>query len=210
MAEANRLSVAPQQRGNRARLLVYETLSPMDSFEFNKIAGAVLGTGLFLVALNIAAEAIFAPHHPAKPGFEIEIKPQAAAIGPGAKVAPEEPIETLLASATVDRGQQTAKACQACHNFQKGGPNGMGPNLFGIVGRARASEPGFAYSDAMKAKGGEWSIDDLNKFLTNPKEFVPGTKMNFPGLPRGNQRADVIAYLNSLADNPKPLPVAKQ
>jgi len=91
----------------------------MDSFEFNKIAGAVLGTCLCLVALNITAEAIFAPHHPAKPGFEIDVKPQSAATGPGTQAAPEEPIEKLLASATVDRGQSAAKACAACHNFQK-------------------------------------------------------------------------------------------
>ena len=182
----------------------------MDSFEFNKIVGAILGTGLCLVALNITAEAIFAPNHPAKPGFEIEVKPQVAATAPGAQAAPEEPIEKLLASATVDRGQADAKACSACHSFQKDGPNAIGPNLFGVVGRARASEPGFNYSDAMKAKGGEWTIEDLNKFLTSPKEFVPGTKMNFPGFGRGSQRADVIAYLNSLSDNPKPLPVAKQ
>ena len=181
----------------------------MDSYEFNKIIGAVLATCLALLALNITAEAIFAPHHPAKPGFEIEIK-KAPAAGPAEKAAPEEPIEKLLANATVDRGQMVTRACQACHTFQKGGPNGQGPNLYGVVGRPRASEPGFNYSDAMKAKGGEWTIDDLNKFLTNPKEFVPGTKMNFPGLPKGNQRADEIAYLNSLADNPKPLPVAKQ
>jgi cytochrome c len=179
----------------------------MDSFEFNKIIGAVLATGLCLVALNITAEAIFAPHPPAKPGFEIDIKPQAPAAGPA---APEEPIEKLLANATVDRGQTVAKQCATCHTFQKGGPNGIGPNLYGVVGRPRASEPGFSYSDAMKAKGGEWTIDDLNKFLTNPKEFIPGTKMTFAGLPRGNQRADAIAYLNSLADSPKPLPVAKQ
>jgi cytochrome c len=190
--------------------LIYETVWQMDSFEFNKIAGAVLGTGLFLVALNITAEAIFAPNHPAKPGFEIEVKPQAAATTPGAPAAPEEPIGKLLANASVDRGQADTRVCGACHNFQKGGPNGIGPNLYGIVGRARASAPGFDYSDAMKAKGGEWTIDDLNKFLTSPKEFVPGTKMTFAGLPRGNQRADVIAYLNSLSDNPKPLPVAKQ
>src|SRR6266849_3067272 len=85
----------------------------MESFELNKIAGAVLGTGLCLVALNITAEAIFAPHHPAKPGFEIDVKPQAAPTGPGAKATPEEPIETLLASATVERGQSAAKACSA-------------------------------------------------------------------------------------------------
>ena len=181
----------------------------MDSFEFNKIVGALLATCLALLALNITAEAIFAPHHPAKPGFEIEVKPGASA-GAEAKAAPDEPIEKLLASATVDRGQTSAKACAACHNFQKGGPNGIGPNLYGVVGRARATAPGFNYSDAMKAKGGEWSIADLNKFLTSPKEFVPGTKMNCPGFSKGSQRADVIAYLNSLADNPKPLPVAQK
>jgi len=190
--------------------LELRNFATMDSFEFNKIAGAALFTCLCLLALNITAEAIFAPHHPAKPGFEIDTKPPASAAGPAAKAAPEEPIETLLASSSVERGQAATKACSACHNFQKGGPNGIGPNLYGVVGRPRASEPGFTYSDAMKAKGGDWTIDDLNKFLTNPKEFVPGTKMNFPGLPRGNQRADVIAYLNSLADSPKPLPVAKQ
>jgi cytochrome c len=181
----------------------------MDSFEINKIIGAVLATGLCLVALNITAEAIFAPHKPAKPGFEIDIK-QAPATGPAAQAAPEGPIEKLLADASAERGQSVAKQCAACHTFQKGGPNGIGPNLYGVVGRPKASEAAFTYSDAMKAKGGEWTIDDLNKFLTSPKEFAPGTKMTFAGLPRGNQRADAIAYLNSLADSPKPLPVAKQ
>src|SRR5262249_55449405 len=114
---------APQQRGKFRNSLIYETVWQMDSFEFNKIAGAVLATGLSLVALNITAEAIFAPHHPAKPGFEIEVKPQVAATGPGAQAAPDEPIEKLLTSATIDRGESAAKACAACHNFQKGGPN---------------------------------------------------------------------------------------
>jgi cytochrome c len=204
---ARKPAISAPQRAARAN--PDRDISAMDSFEFNKIIGAVLFTGLCLLALNITAEAIFAPHHPAKPGFEIEIKKEAAS-GPAEKAAAEEPIEKLLASATVERGQNVTKVCQSCHTFQKGGANGQGPNLYGVVGRPRASEPSFMYSDAMKAKGGDWTIDDLNKFLTNPKEFVPGTKMNFPGLPRGNQRADAIAYLNSLADSPKPLPVAKQ
>ena len=182
----------------------------MDSFELNKIAGAVLATLLCLVAVNITAEAIYTPHKPAKPGYEIAIPQPGAAPAAGQVAAPEEPIEKLLANAAPDRGETVAKQCMSCHTFQKGGPNGIGPNLYGIIGRPRASVPGFNYSDGMKAKGGEWTIDDLNKFLTKPQEFIPGTKMTFAGLPRGNQRADLIAYLNSLADNPKPLPVAKQ
>jgi cytochrome c len=207
--EANRLSLRRKARPARHALILRD-LSAMDSFEFNKIVGAVLFTGLCLLGLNITAEAIFSPHHPAKPGFEIDVKQQASAASPNEKPAADEPIEKLLASATVDRGQTVAKQCSTCHTFPKGGPNGQGPNLYGIVGRPRASEPGFNYSDAMKAKGGEWTINDLNKFLTSPREFIPGTKMTFAGLARGNQRADVIAYLNTLADSPKPLPVAKQ
>lgn len=208
-AKANRLSLR-RNSAIVAPIFDVRDVSAMDSFEINKIVGAVLATGLVLVALNITAEAIFAPHHPAKPGFEIDVKPKEPAGGSGAPAAAEEPIEKLLANASVERGQSVTKQCAACHNFQKGGPNGIGPNLYGIVGRPRASEPGFSYSDAMKAKGGEWTIDDLNKFLTSPKEFVPGTKMTFAGLPKGSQRADAIAFLNSLSDNPKPLPVAKQ
>ena len=86
----------------------------------------------------------------------------------------------------------------------------MGPNLWGVVGRPKASEPGFSYSDALKKKGGNWTIDDINQFITNPQAWVPGTKMTFAGVPRAKERADIIAYLNSLADNPAPLPKAAE
>jgi cytochrome c len=110
----------------------------------------------------------------------------------------------------VKRGENSAKKCQACHTFNKGGRNLVGPNLWGVIGRPRASEAGFNYSAAMKGKGGNWTIDDLNQFITNPRGFVPGTNMTFAGIPRGTERADLIAYLNSLSDNPAPLPKAAE
>jgi cytochrome c len=182
----------------------------MNSFELNKILGALLGCCLALLALNITANAVFAPAAPAKPGFEIAITEHAAAGAKPAAAAPEEPIEKLLASATAERGEQVAKPCTTCHTFNKGGATKIGPNLWGVVGRPKASEQGFAYSDALKSKGGNWTIDDLNAFITNPKAFLPGTKMSFAGLPKGSDRANVIAYLNTLSDNPAPLPKAAE
>jgi cytochrome c len=180
----------------------------MDSFELNKILGAVLFTFLCVLGLNIAAGAIFSPPEPAKPGYEIAI-PEKTEGGPAPAAAPQESVAQLLANADPKRGEQIAKVCQTCHTFEKGGPNKVGPNLWGIVGRPKV-EPGFNYSAAMKAKGGEWTIDDLNQFLTSPKGYVPGTAMSFAGLPKGPQRADVIAFLNTLSDNPKPLPTAAE
>jgi len=181
----------------------------MDSYEINKILGAFLFTCLVLVALNITADAIFAPHKPAKPGYEIAVQEHAEK-GPAAPVAQEEPLPVRLASASVQKGQAQAKKCVSCHTFEKGGPNRVGPNLWGIVGREHASHAGFAYSDSMKKMSGVWTLEQLDDFLKSPKGMVPGTKMTFTGLPRGDERADVIAYLNTLSDNPKPLPKAAE
>ncbi|HXL68082.1 MAG TPA: c-type cytochrome, partial [Xanthobacteraceae bacterium] len=155
----------------------------MDSFEINKILGALLGTLLFTLGLSIAAGGIFAPKMPAKPGYEIAVV-EAPAGGAQAAAQPDEPIETLLAKADPQKGANSAKKCLVCHTFEKGGPNKVGPDLWGIVGRPRASHAGFAYSNAMKAKPGEWTFDDLNKFLANPRSFIPGTSMAFIGLNR--------------------------
>ncbi len=182
----------------------------MDSFELNKILGAVLGTCLVLLALNITAGALFAPEKPAKPGFQIAVQEKPAEGGAAAQKEPEQPIETLLASASAEKGAATAKQCQACHTLEKGGPNRVGPNLWGVVNRPKHSEPGFNYSAAMKGQTGNWTYADLNKFLTNPRAAVPGTAMTFAGLSRESQRADVIAYLRTLADSPAPLPTANK
>ena len=183
----------------------------MDSFELNKVLGAILGTCLIVLSINIAAGAIFAPVKPAKPGYEIAVPEQKpAGETQPQKQEPEQPIEQLLANADVARGESAAKKCAACHTFNKGGRPLVGPNLWGVVGRPKASEPGFAYSEQLKAKGGTWTIDDLNQFITNPKAFVAGTKMTFPGDDRARERADIIDYLNSLSDNPAPLPNAAE
>jgi cytochrome c len=178
----------------------------MDSHEINKVLGAVLGTCLVLLSLNITAGALFSPHKPAKPGYDIVVPEHPTEAGKPAE--PEVPFASLLASADVKKGENGAKKCIACHTFQKGGPNLVGPNLYGIVNRPKASIAGFNYTAAMKSKTGNWTIDDLNIYLQNPKAMVPGTAMNFQGIPKGNERADVVAYLNSLADNPAPLPKA--
>jgi cytochrome c len=181
----------------------------MNSFELNKILGAVLFTCLCLLALNIGAGAVFSPVKPAKPGYEIAVKEHAEG-GKEAAKEPEKPIAVLLASASVDKGKVAARKCEACHTFEKGGPNKVGPNLWGVVGRKIASHAGFDYSAAMKGKGGEWSFEELNIYLRNPRAEVPGTKMAFAGISRDTERADVINFLHSLADNPLPLPKAAE
>ena len=182
----------------------------MDSDQINKYLMAFLSTCLVLLSLNIAAGALFSPPKPAKPGYEIAVTEEPAKGGGPAAPAEQEPIGKLLASADPARGETAARKCAACHTFGKGEPNKVGPNLWGIVGRQRASAPNFNYSAAMKAKGGNWTIEEINTYLINPKAMIPGTNMTFAGLARGSERADVIAFLNTRADNPAPLPKAAE
>lgn len=180
----------------------------MDSFELNKIAGAVLFALLILFGTRTIADIIFAVHKPEKPGWEVAIPESIQGPATGQGQQQEQPIAALLAKASVEKGEAVHKKCTSCHSFEAGGPNKIGPNLHGVVGNQVASHEGFAYSDALKAKGGTWGYEELNEFLKNPKAAVPGTKMAFAGVKDDGQRADLIMYLRSLDDNPPPLPEA--
>lgn len=181
----------------------------MDSFEVNKILGAVLGTLTFTLGLSIASEIALTPHRPATPGYDIAV-PDAPGAGAGPAAATVAPIGIRLASADPAKGQALTRQCQSCHSFEKGGPNKVGPNLYGIVGGPKAHLAGFGYSGAMKSAGGEWTFDDIDAFLDNPRGKVPGTAMAYAGLKRPDQRADLIAYLNQNSDKPLPLPAPEQ
>jgi cytochrome c len=181
----------------------------MDSFELNKIAGAVLGTLMFAVGLNILAGMLFTVHPPAVPGYDLPQAAEGADAGAGAAPqAPAEPLPVLLAKADAAKGEKAVAKCKACHSFEKGGPNKIGPDLFGVVGRPIAGHEGFNYSQALKAfgAGGKWDFEKVNLFITNPKKDVPGTLMNFAGVSKPEERADILVYLNSLSDSPQPLP----
>ncbi len=180
----------------------------MDSFEWNKIFGAVLGTALGVFGLGVLSDTIFHGEQPEKPGFLIEVAEAETAGGEAGGEAKS--VGVLLASADATKGAAAAKACAACHKFEKGGANGTGPALWDVVERPIGSAAGFKYSEAFGAlKDKKWSYDELNAFITAPKAHIKGTAMAFSGIKNEAKRADLIAYLASLSDAPKPFPPAQ-
>ena len=172
----------------------------MSSFEWNKVIASVLTAMIVAMVAGVLASQLVHPHqlHEAAylpPGAEGGAT-TAAATAPAA--ASVEPIEPLLASADVAHGQQLSKVCTQCHTFEKGGANKIGPNIYAVVERARASHEGFAYSGAMKEKGGNWSYDELFHFLRSPGAYIPGTKMSFAGIRNGQDRINLVAFLRTL------------
>jgi cytochrome c len=185
----------------------------MDTFELNKIVGAGLAALLVTTVIGHLGNILVHPRQLQSNAYVVAgaaEKPSAqqAAAAPAAI----EPISALLASASADSGKTVFKQCTSCHTADKGGKNGVGPNLWDMVGTQKAARQGFAYSSvlaAAKDKGGDeaaWGYEQLNAFLANPKAYLPGTKMTFAGLRKAEDRANVIAYLRSLSDSPKPLP----
>ena len=178
----------------------------MDNLEFNKAAAAVLVAGIVFMVSGVVASMVVKPqalHHSV---LKIDTGADTAAAAP-AKEEPLAPIGPLLASADLANGEVLAKRlCASCHTFNDGGRNGVGPNLYGVIGRDHGAAPGFNASAALKGKPGPWTFEDMNAWLKKPTAYIPGSRMAFAGINSDKQRADVILYLRSLSANPAPLP----
>jgi cytochrome c len=172
---------------------------------FNTTAGWVLFAGIVALGSSIVASEAFHSERPEKMAYPIE-GVEAAAGEAGA--AAEQPIEAFLAKADPAKGADVFKKCAACHNADKGGPNQLGPNLWGVLGEPIGQGKGFAFSPALSGKGGSWNWDSLSQWLTSPKAFAPGTKMTFAGISNPQDRANVMAFLNQHSDAPQPVPAA--
>jgi cytochrome c len=170
----------------------------MSDLTFNKVAGAVLATGLAIVGLRELSAGVFAQEKVEKPGYAVEVAEEG---GEGAAKA-EAPIDwgTVLPAADVAAGEAVFAKCKSCHNADQGGPNGTGPNLYGVEGRKPGSHPGFAYSNAMTDLGSkvpQWDFEHLNQFISGPQKYLNGTKMTFVGLKKPEDRINVLAYLHT-------------
>ena len=181
----------------------------MQTTDTNKIFMAAGATLLLVLGLKNLGDVVFHTSIPEKEkaGYAIEVAAEPPAGDKPAVAAAATPLPILLAKADASKGMADAKACMACHDFTKGGPNKVGPNLWDVVLRPMGSEAGFVYSDGFKAMGDKaWDFDSLNAWLKAPKEFIKGTKMAFGGISNEQKRADILAYLDSLSDAPLPLP----
>jgi len=176
----------------------------MDSFELNKIIAAVLMTALIVIGINKLGDSIFHVEKPKQSAFKVEGVELASSTGSVAKVkeVAQLDIKEILALGDEVHGEKVFKKCSACHIVAKGGKNLIGPALYGVVGRASASIPDYAYSSALKAHGKNWSFEELNAFLLKPRSYIKGTKMAYAGLRKDKDRASVILYLNNQSDNP--------
>ena len=176
----------------------------------NKVFAALLTAALVGMGSGIVASGLVPTHKLEKDAYPIEVKGATAVASEPSEPAKPAPITTEeWAKADPAKGEEIATKCQQCHNLNKGDPDKIGPDLYNVVGRPRGAEPGFAYSDAVKKLGGNWTPENIAEFIYKPSAYAPGTKMSFPGLPKAEDRADVIAFLNTKSDAPENLKDAK-
>ncbi len=178
----------------------------MTEVEFNRTALAALGSIVFVMVLVAFSNLVMSPERPAVPGYALPTSAAPAETAAAPASAPAEPLPVLLAKADPKRGAQVAKVCTTCHSFDKGGAAKIGPPLWGVVGRPIASYPGFSYSDSLKSIGGDWTYEKLAHWIADPKAMAAGTKMAFAGERDPAKDADVLAFLQTLSDNPVPFP----
>ncbi len=179
----------------------------MAGLELNKIVASVLVAGLVGMVAGNFADILYKPNINAKPGYVVEVGADTTvpAAGAAGEVDVQVDVIALLAKANVENGANLVKKCTICHDFTKNGPNKVGPNMWDVVNAKKGSKAGFQYSQSLLAKGGTWTYEDLYHMINKPSSFIPGTKMNFIGFKKPQDVADVIAYLNSLSDNPAPI-----
>jgi len=183
----------------------------MDSWEFTKISAAVLSALLLIVGSRTAIEISQASHGKEVVGYQLPVQVAAASTpaaggGGGGGAFSFTKVAQLLPKASADAGAAAFKKCASCHTVDKGGANRLGPNLYGVVNRAKGAVEGFSYSAAVKGKGGEWTFENLANFLHDPKGWLPGNKMGFAGVKDDQELADLLVYLRTLAPTPAPLP----
>lgn len=167
------------------------------NLENNKIFAAVLVAGIVAMLAGFVAKKVVHSEELEEDAYPIEVTEVAAGGADAAPVGPES-ITELLVLAEVEKGEKLSKACAACHSFDKGGPNKIGPNLWNVYESKKGHTAGFAYSEGLLATGGQWSVESLNEFLWKPKKYAPGTKMNFIGLKKPEDRAAMVKYLQTL------------
>lgn len=168
----------------------------MNSMEINKIFGAAVGALLLYLGIGFFAELAFQPAggHGGEHDYAYSVEVDAG--DGGGEPEEQVPFAEVLAQADPGKGERVFNKCKACHKLD--GTDGTGPHLNGVVGRDIASVGGFSYSGALADKGGQWTPEELSAFLTQPKSYAPGTKMSFAGLKKVEDRANVIAYLQSV------------